>query len=240
MFTAKIINQKADTREVVNIPDQNLKNFLLTYFKKNKQERMLENPSQKEDEPKTYLKLTDDDYIKPESETEIYKDEMEKIVDINIIEDIDFGIKDLTGLEKAINMVRLMVTTNKREEYKIESIEPLRNLTKLNVIHLEKNKISSLEPLSGMNQLYNLSFGNNKIENIEPLRGKTNLHYLYLGNNNITNVDVVRDFSNLEELDLGNSKINNLDFLSGLTKLNVLRLNRNEIENIDILRKLTN
>ena len=53
VYTAKIINQKADTREVVNIPDQNLKNFLLTYFKKNKQERMLENPSQKEDEPKT-------------------------------------------------------------------------------------------------------------------------------------------------------------------------------------------
>ena len=240
VYTAKIINQKADTREVVNIPDQNLKNFLLTYFKKNKQERMLKNPSQEENDAKTYLKLTDDDYIKPESETEIYKDEMEKIVDINIKEDIDFGIKDLTGLEKAINMIRILVNTNKREEYKIESLEPLRNLPKLNVIHLENNKISSLEPLSGMNQLYNLSFYGNKIESIEPLRGKTNLHYLYLSDNNITNVDVVRDFSNLEVLDLGNSKINNLDFLSGLTNLTELNLLGNKIENIEPLSGLSN
>ena len=188
VFTAKIINQKADTREVVNIPDKNLKNFLLTYFKKNKQERMLKNPSENENDSKTTLKLTDDDYIKPESETEIYKDEIEKIVDINIKEDIDFGIKDLTGLEHAINMIRIMVNTNKREEYKIESIEPLRNLPKLNVIHLNNNKISNLEPLSGMNQLYNLSFMNNKIENIEPLRGLINLEILNLYNNKIENI----------------------------------------------------
>ena len=190
-FNAKIINQKADTREVINIPDQNLKNFLLTYFKKNKQERMLKNPSQEVNEPKTYLKLTDDDYIKPESETEIYKDEIEKITEINIIEDIDFGIKDLTGLEKAINMVRLVVSTNKREEYKIESIEPLRNLPKLNAISLKNNKITNLEPLSGMNQLYNLNFMNNKIENIEPLRGNVDLNYLYLDSNKINNIEVL-------------------------------------------------
>ena len=70
VFNTKTINQKSDYygyyygREVVNIPDPNLKNFLLTYFKKSKQERMLKNPSQEENWDKTYLKLTNDYYIK--------------------------------------------------------------------------------------------------------------------------------------------------------------------------------
>ena len=40
VFNAKIINQKADTREVVNIPDQDLKNYILKYLKKPDNERI--------------------------------------------------------------------------------------------------------------------------------------------------------------------------------------------------------
>ena len=243
VFTAKIINQKAtnsdEVSSIVNIPDQNFKNFLLTYFKKNKQERMLKNPSQEGNEPKTYLKLTDDDYIKPESETEIYKYEIEKITEINIGEDIDFGIKDLTGLEKAINMVRIVVTTNKREEYKIESIEPLRNLPKLNAISLKNNKITNLEPLSGMNQLYSLNFMNNKIENIEPLRGNVDLNYLYLDSNKINNIEVLSGLTTLKKLSLSRNKIENIEPIRRLTNLIAVDLSENKIENIEPLNGLT-
>ena len=33
LFITNFINQKADAREIVNIPDNDLKNFLLTNFK---------------------------------------------------------------------------------------------------------------------------------------------------------------------------------------------------------------
>ena len=106
IFNAKIINQKADTREVVNIPDQDLKNFLLTYFKKPDNERR--------DENNNVLLTLSDNYIKPSDEKEIYKDEMEKITrifanDINTKE----TAMDLTGLEKAINLTRLELNNNK-------------------------------------------------------------------------------------------------------------------------------
>ena len=74
VFTANKINQKTSevpqNREIVNIPDKNFKDYLLDAFKS---------------KGHGYFKfINDEKYVKPENETEIYKDEMEKIVEIYI------------------------------------------------------------------------------------------------------------------------------------------------------------
>ena len=169
VFNANVINQKADTREVVNIPDQDLKDFLLTNLKKPQTERRNNNNN-------NLLYLNDSNYIKPSDENEIYKDEMEKITGIEAR-----GINtkqtamDLTGLEKAINLTSLSLNSNKTE-----NIEPLKGLTNLTYLSLDNNKIENIEPIKGLTSLTTLSLYNNKIENIEPLKGLTNLIYLYL------------------------------------------------------------
>ena len=101
VFNVKIINQKADTREVVNIPDQDLKNFLLTNLKKPQNER-INNYNQ------VLLSLSDSNYIKPSDENEIYKDEMERILELRTYNiNTKETAMDLTGLEQAINLRKL-------------------------------------------------------------------------------------------------------------------------------------
>ena len=228
VVNAKIINQKADTREVVNIPDQDLKNFLLTYFKKPDNER-------KNQYDNYYLKLSNTSYIKPSDETEIYKDEMEKILELRVVK---INTKEtamyLTGLEKATNLTSLDLNNNK-----IENIEPIRGLTNLTYLYLDNNKIENIEPIKGLTYLTNLRLNSNRIENIEPLRELTNLTSLSLNGNEVENIEPLRGLTNLIFVSLDSNKIENIESLRELTNLTDLRLNSNRIENIESLRGLT-
>ena len=250
VFNANVINQKADTREVVNIPDQDLKNFLLTYFKKPDNER--------KDRYNYYLKLSNPNYIKPSDENEIYKDEVEKILELRaeIINKKETAM-DLIGLEKAINLTNLHLRFNKMEnveplkgltslrqldlsDNKIENIGPLKGLTSLRELDLRSNKIENIEPLRGLINLTSLYLRSNKIENIEPLKGLTNLTDLYLNDNKIENIEPLKGLTNLTDLYLGGNKIENIEPLKGLTNLTDLHLNNNKTENIEPLKGLTN
>ena len=234
VFNANIINQKASNtnREVVNIPDQELKKFLLNYFKKPDIDR-------KNYENIYYLKLSDGRYKKPDSENEIYKDEMEKIVEINgEVINTRLVPMDLTGLEKATNLISLKLPYNK-----IENIELLRGLNNLRTLDLSSNKLDNvdkLRPLENLRGLTSLNLSSNKIENIEPLRGLTNLRELYLSSNKIENIEPLRGLTNLRELRLSSNKLENIEPLNGLTNLVKLALINNKIENIEPLRGLTN
>ena len=233
-FNANIINQKASnaSREVVNIPDQELKKFLLNYFKKPDIDR-------KNYENIYYLKLSDGRYKKPDSENEIYKDEMEKIVEINgEVINTKLAPMDLTGLEKATNIISLKLPYNK-----IENIELLRGLNNLRTLDLSSNKLDNvdkLRPLENLRGLTSLNLSSNKIENIEPLRGLTNLRELYLSSNKIENIEPLRGLTDLRELRLSSNKIENIESLNGLTNLVKLSLTDNKIENIEPLRGLIN
>ena len=229
VVNAKIINQKADTREVVNIPDQDLKNFLLTYFKKPDNER-------KNQYDNYYLKLSNTSYIKPSDETEIYKDEMEKILELRVVK---INTKEtamyLTGLEKATNLTSLYLNNNK-----IENIEPIRGLTNLTDLYLDNNKIENIEPIKGLTHLTNLGLNTNKIDNIEILRGLTNLTYLGLDSNKIDNIEILKGLTYLTNLRLNSNRIENIEPLRELINLTYLGLDSNKIENIEPLRGLIN
>ena len=229
VVNAKIINQKADTREVVNIPDQDLKNFLLTYFKKPDNER-------KNQYDNYYLKLSNTSYIKPSDETEIYKDEMEKILELRVVK---INTKEtamyLTGLEKATNLTSLDLNNNK-----IENIEPIRGLTNLTDLYLDNNKIENIEPIKGLTHLTNLGLNTNKIDNIEILRGLTNLTYLGIDNNKIYNIEILKGLTYLTNLRLNSNRIENIEPLRELINLTYLGLDSNKIDNIESLKKLIN
>ena len=191
LFITNFINQKANAREIVNIPDQDLKNFLLTNFKINSRER-----GEK-------LELSDRHYIKPSNENEIYRDEMEKIIalDVRSINTKETPL-NLTGLEKAVNIssyLRLM-------DNKIENIEPLRWLLKLKNLSLDHNNIENFEPLSKLKNLSSLGLQFNRISNLEPLKNITSLASLWLYNEEV-NVTVSASRFNLPVLKKYNGQI---------------------------------
>ena len=170
LFITNFINQKADAREIVNIPDNDLKNFLLTNFKKNSSQR-----GEK-------LELSDRYYIKPSNENEIYRDEMEKItaLDARSINTKETAL-NLTGLEKAVNISKyLRLVYNK-----IENIEPLRWLVKLDNLSLDHNNIENVEPLTSLKNLSSLGLQFNRISNLEPLKRINSLRWLWLYNEEV-------------------------------------------------------
>lgn len=144
-------------------------------------------------------------------------------------------IRDLTGLEDAINLQELSLAQNQ-----IDTVQPLAGLGNLRILYLVNNTIAHIQPLSGLTNLQQLYLGRNRIRDVRPLAGLTNLQELGLAHNNIGGIDPLRRFVGLQRLYLRNSNIRNLQPLAGLVNLRRLNLRDNDITDVGPLSGLTN
>lgn len=78
---------------------------------------------------------------------------------------LESGIKDLTGIEHATNLERLIINDIDLSEV---DLSPLAGLSRLTTLQLSRTKISDLSPLVGL-QLRTASFSGNNISDISPL-----------------------------------------------------------------------
>lgn len=104
------------------------------------------------------------------------------------------GIRDLTGLEMAINLTRLGLGSNQ-----ITDIRALSGLTNLTHLGLGSNRIGDIRVLSGLTNLMILSLGNSQVTDIRPLSGLTNLQWLDISFNPITDLNPLSNLLKLEE-----------------------------------------
>ena len=153
-------------------------------------------------------------------------------------------IKDLTGIEHAINLEKLWISNNPISDLsplaelknlievsawdaEISDLSPFSGLTKLRELHLSSNPISDLSPLAGLTSLEILYLYGCGLEDLSQLVGLTGLIRLSIANNEaLSDVSSVAGFINLEWLDLHNcDSLSDLSPLAGLTKLEYLNLN---------------
>ena len=184
----------------------------------------------------------------------ITTDEMARLTSLSAN---SLGIRDLTGVESAVNLTFLELWYNNITDMtplagltnltvlglrgnNITDITPLAGLTNLAELNLNFNKIEDITPLAGLTNLTELRLGWNKIEDITPLAGLTNLTDLNIGFNNITDKSVLANLTNLTFLNLQYSDITDISMLAGLTNLRRLLLYSNAIEDISPLAGLTN
>ena len=154
------------------------------------------------------------------------------------------GIRDLTGLEHATNLIWLNLgSASVNGEWvnsnAISDLSPLFGLTSLRALGLDRNSITNISPLSGLTSLQVLYLGVNAISDLSPLSGLTKLARLNLDRNSISDLSPLSGLTGLQELGLSNNSIANLSPLSGLTGLQVLGLDRNSITDISPLSGLT-
>ena len=190
-----------------------------------------------------------------EVSADITQAEMESLESLDAFE---AGVRDLTGLEFAINLAVVYLGLNE-----IVDVSALKGLTKLTGLDLHRNgKISDVSPLKGLTNLTWLSLRGNGISDVSPLKGLTNLTYLHVAYNNISDVSALETLTSLTFLDVeANRKIPDLssfsvltnltylDFdcvgisdlspLQTLTKLEELDASDNQISNISVLKNLT-
>ena len=165
-------------------------------------------------------------------------------------------IKDLTGIEYAVNLEELWISGNPVSdlsplanlknfiglgawETPISDLSPLADLSKLRWLDFGRtptdengNLIGNLDltPLANITSLKNIEFYACGIEDISPLAELTGLTHLRLGGNReISDASPVAGLVNLEHLDFHHDSISDLSPLAGLTKLEYLNLYDNRL-----------
>ncbi|RKU12105.1 hypothetical protein C6501_11375 [Candidatus Poribacteria bacterium] len=178
----------------------------------------------------------------------------------------DRDIKDLTGLEFAINLEEMWIGHNP-----VSDLAPLAGLKNFIGLHAWETRISDLSPLSGLTKLRWLDFGrtptdgNRKligsldltplaeitslkkltfyacgIQDISSLAGLTDLITLDISNNSVTDLSPIAGLINLENLGVRHSGISDITPLAALTKLKNLDFRANNISDVSPLAGLVN
>ena len=145
------------------------------------------------------------------------------------------GIRDLTGLQYAINLSRLVI-----ENDQVSDISPIAGLINLKELSFENNPVSDLSPVRGLINLTWLEFDRTKVSDLSPVRGLINLTSLEFHDTLASDLSPVRDLTSLTRLELSRAGVSDLSPIAGLINLEILGFTGNQISDISALKGLTN
>ena len=177
------------------------------------------------------------------------------------------GIKDLTGLEYAINLKELFVR-EQREEFRgngisdltpisgltqleslsiggignhVSDLSPIANLTNIKHLDLGGNPISDLSPIANFTQLENISFDDNvPLTDISVLADMESLRVVAMWGPRFRNMSPLVNLPNIEEINLCGNEISEIPSLKNAPKLKNLYVFGNNVSDVSILQDLTN
>ena len=169
----------------------------------------------------------------------------------------DKGIRDLTGMQFAINLSRINISHNqvsdlspiaglinlqelRANDNHISDISPLKGLTNLTLLELERNQVSDISPVRNLKNLTLLQVNLNRISDISPVRGLTNLRYLIIFNTLVSDLTPIAGLTNLEKLYCWDANISDLSPLAGLTNLKRLDFGGNNVSDVSPVAQLVN
>ena len=170
------------------------------------------------------------------------------------------GIRDLTGLQFAINLRRLNLDDNEFSDLSplaglinleelwinesfVSDLSPLRGLINLFRLWPRRSLISDLSPIAGLINLRSISLRGNPLSDISPLRGLINLTELWVDDDTqVSDLSPIAGLPNLERLSFDGDKVSNLSPLARLVSLKRIRIDDLEGSsfNLSALATLTN
>ncbi len=121
---------------------------------------------------------------------------------------------------------------------------PLKNLTSLEELYLDKNAISNISVLSGLTNLKKLSLRQNRVTDISPLYRCQQLTYLDIGRNvhmidmefhGVKDLSVLSNLTLLTYIDVSENIVQDISCVTLLPNLNILKAGDNEIADIGVL-----
>lgn len=143
------------------------------------------------------------------------------------------GIRDLNGLEHAVNLAELNLSDNE-----ISDLSPLRPLEALRELYVARNRLASLEGLSGLKELNHLEAPENEIDSLAVVGSLPKLQALDVSYNKIASLDAISSATNLTSLKINGNRIKRLEPVAGLAKLASLSVGYNEIADLSPLRSV--
>ena len=147
---------------------------------------------------------------------------LEEMATLTTLRASNRDIKDLTGIEHAINLEELWISNNP-----ISDLSPLAELKSLIEVGAWDAGISDLSPFSGLTKLKGLHLGNDPISDLSPLAGLTSLETLYLYGCGLEDLSQLAGLTGLKQLSIANNeKLSDVSPLVGLINLEWLDCHR--------------
>ena len=144
------------------------------------------------------------------------------------------GIRDLTGLEYAINLERIEFRHNA-----ISDLSPLAGLTRLNNIKLRGNRITDVSPLADLTNVDWLGLEQNAITDLSPLKRLIKLNGIGISGNPVSDVSSLASLTSLERIDAWRTPISDFSSLAKLPRLRWIEFgNDNSISTLPSLKGL--
>ena len=151
----------------------------------------------------------------------------------------DRGIKDLTGLQFATNLVELYLGWYTGEGNQVNDLSPIAGLINLRVLFLHHNPISDISPVRGLTNLTDLMLYDTLITDISPVRGLTNLTILHFHGTEVTDLSPLAGLINLKNLAFAYKGRSDLTPLVGLINLETIFSWENAVSDLSLLAGLT-
>lgn len=114
---------------------------------------------------------------------------------LTYLDGAEYGIKDLTGLEYAVNLSGLYLYDND-----IENISVLEKLPFVTSLTLWDNNISDISVLSKLPFLEYLDLDSNNISDVSPLSNITSLKSVWLSGNPATDISSLKTLTSLDDI----------------------------------------
>ena len=204
-------------------------------------DEQVDSPSQPEQPPGTVVRIPDTNLraviaeaLGKRSNAPITVKEMEGLGRLEVQ---GREIRDLTGIQFAINLNRLNVRNNP-----IFDISPIAGLINLRVLELDNDNpipLSDLSALRGLVKLEYLNFSYDNVSDLSALRGLVNLKYLHFTDSNVFDLSPLAGLVKLESLGFSRSNVSDISPLAGLVNLKFIGAWGHSISDLSPLAGLT-
>ena len=148
---------------------------------------------------------------------------------------LPWAITDLQPIANLSNLELLDCSYNQ-----ITDLTPLNKLLNLTVIDCSYNKLNDLSFAEGLVNLTQIYCSSNKIVDLSHLEGLVNLKKLYFGDNEVTDLSPLENLSNLTELNCTSNILTTLLPIESLNSLIELDCSNNLLTDINPVRGLNN
>lgn len=151
-----------------------------------------------------------------------------------------FKIKSRTIFNKDELMTLQPYIEQLRFVFSVETLEPIRNFTKLKALFLPMLETEDLDPLSKLTSLNLLNIQDTDITDIDVISNLTNLETLILTGNLMYKLNPLSSLIKLKNIVMNNNSISSVNGISNLLSLKTIELKNNELMNVNEFKYLVN
>ncbi|MFC5701473.1 leucine-rich repeat domain-containing protein [Cohnella faecalis] len=137
------------------------------------------------------------------------------------------NIKDLTGLEYAVNVRTLSLSDNP-----VTDLTPVAGMPSLESIGLSNTPVRDLSPLGQLAELRFMEIRNAKSLDLSTITSLTHLEFLYADQSNLRDIGPLASLTKLKVLHLFNNQISDISPLANLSDLREVSIRLNKITDI--------